>query len=174
MSVSKDNTHKEARAHGKCMLSRRQLLVYGSTAAVAASTISVSLFPGTAEAKSVPARVTGYPRKLVARLSELKDNQPVDFNYPDDGRNTQSMLVKTGVQCGGGIGSERDVVGFSYMCTHQGGATQRHLQSNGPSSPYLGPMPIPSVAFRCSSARHYCVWSGLRESSSGPARAGWR
>ena len=84
MKRSKDNSHEEAQAHGKCMLSRRQLLVYGSTAAVAASTISVSLFPGSAEAKTVPARVTGYPRQFIARLSDLKENQPIDFNYPDE------------------------------------------------------------------------------------------
>jgi len=158
MNVSKENTRTEARAHGKCMLSRRQLLVYGGTAAVAASTISVSLFPGTAEAKAVPAKVTGYPRKFVARLSELKDNQPVDFNYPDDGRNTQSMLVKTGVQCGGGIGSERDVVGFSYMCTHQGGPLNGTYKATGPHHRTLGQCPFHLSLFDV--RRHGIIVSG--------------
>ncbi|MBT3012221.1 MAG: arsenate reductase (azurin) small subunit [Candidatus Thiodiazotropha sp. (ex Lucina aurantia)] len=112
----KDETAAE---HGKCMLNRRQFLMYSGSAAAAASTISISLFPGQAQAK---ARVVGYPRKLVAKLSQLKDNQPLDFNYPDDGPNTSCFVVKMdGAKAGGGIGPKRDVVGFSYLCTHQGG-----------------------------------------------------
>ncbi|MCG8025472.1 MAG: arsenate reductase (azurin) small subunit [Candidatus Thiodiazotropha endolucinida] len=112
----KDETAAE---HGKCMLNRRQFLMYSGSAAAAASTISISLFPGQAQAK---ARVVGYPRKLVAKLSQLKDNQPLDFNYPDDVPNTSCFVVKMdGAKAGGGIGPKRDVVGFSYLCTHQGG-----------------------------------------------------
>ncbi|MEW8417600.1 MAG: arsenate reductase (azurin) small subunit [Candidatus Thiodiazotropha endolucinida] len=112
----KDETAAE---HGQCMLNRRQFLMYSGSAAAAASTISISLFPGQAQAK---ARVVGYPRKLVAKLSQLKDNQPLDFNYPDDGPNTSCFVVKMdGAKAGGGIGPKRDVVGFSYLCTHQGG-----------------------------------------------------
>jgi arsenite oxidase small subunit len=157
MKVPKENAQAEANAHGKCMLSRRQLLVYGSTAAVAASTISVSLFPGSAEAKTVPATVTGYPRRFVARLSELKENQPFDFNYPDEGRNTQSMLVKTGVQCGGGIGPEQDVVGFSYMCTHQGGPLNGTYKATGPHRT-LGQCPFHLSLFDV--RRHGIIVSG--------------
>lgn len=107
--------------HGKCMLSRRNFLMYTGTAAASATVISINLFPGTAQAQTLPARVVTYPRKLVARLSELKVNVPVDFNYPDDGRNTGCMVVKMGVQAGGGVGPQRDIVSYSYMCTHQGG-----------------------------------------------------
>ncbi|MEW8231767.1 MAG: arsenate reductase (azurin) small subunit [Candidatus Thiodiazotropha endolucinida] len=113
------NKDETAAEHGKCMLNRRQFLMYSGSAAAAASTISISLFPGQAQAK---ARVVGYPRKLVAKLSQLKDNQPLDFNYPDDGPNTSCFVVKMdGAKAGGGIGPKRDVVGFSYLCTHQGG-----------------------------------------------------
>jgi len=31
------------------------------------------------------------------------------------------MIVKLGVEGGGGIGPNRDVVAFNYFCTHQGG-----------------------------------------------------
>jgi arsenite oxidase small subunit len=157
MKASKENAHAQAREHGKCMLSRRQLLVYGGTAAVAASTISVSLFPGSVEAKTVPATVTGYPRKFIARLSELKENQPFDFNYPDEGRNTQSMLVKTGVQCGGGIGPQQDVVGFSYMCTHQGGPLNGTYKATGPHRT-LGQCPFHLSLFDV--RRHGIIVSG--------------
>ncbi len=112
----KDETAAE---HGKCMLNRRQFLMYSGSAAVAASTISVSLIPGQAQAK---ARVVGYPRKKIGQLSALKDDQPINFNYPDNAANSSAMLVKMGgVKAGGGVGSQRDVVAFSYMCTHQGG-----------------------------------------------------
>ena len=112
----KDETAAE---HGKCMLNRRQFLMYSGTAAAAASTISVSLIPGQAQAK---ARVVGYPRKKIGKLSALKNDTPINFNYPDNGANSSAMLVKMGgVKAGGGVGSQRDVVAFSYMCTHQGG-----------------------------------------------------
>lgn len=113
-----------ANKQGKCLVSRRKFLLF-SGGAVAASTIPITLFPGTAQAIQQTARVVGYPRKLIGNLSKLKDNTPADFNYPDDGKNSQCMLVKmAGAESGGGVGPKRDVVAFSYMCTHQGGPLQ--------------------------------------------------
>ncbi|MCK5614976.1 arsenate reductase (azurin) small subunit [Candidatus Pacearchaeota archaeon] len=107
------------------MVTRRQFMMYSGSAAISASTISLSLFPGTAEAKTMKARVVGYPRKKIAALSDFNDNEPIDFNYPDDGPNSQCMAVKMGgVKGGGGVGKQRDIVGFSYLCTHQGGPMQ--------------------------------------------------
>ncbi|MES0328199.1 MAG: Rieske 2Fe-2S domain-containing protein, partial [Gammaproteobacteria bacterium] len=41
------------------------------------------------------------------------------------GANSQCMAVKMGgVKGGGGVGKERDIVGYSYLCTHQGGPMQ--------------------------------------------------
>lgn len=117
--------------HGKCMVSRRNFLMYSGTAAASASVISINLFPGTAQAQTLPARVVSYPRKLVAKVSNMQDNVPVDFNYPDDGRGTSCMIVKMGVQGGGGVGQQRDIVGFSYMCTHQGGPLNNTYQVTG-------------------------------------------
>ncbi|MEH6651783.1 MAG: arsenate reductase (azurin) small subunit [Motiliproteus sp.] len=117
--VEKDQ--ETAADHGKCMVSRRNFLMYSGSAAASASVISINLFPGTAQAQTLPARVVSYPRKLIAKLSEMQDNVPVDFNYPDDGKNTACLAVKMGVQGGGGVGPQRDVVSYSYMCTHQGG-----------------------------------------------------
>ena len=123
-----DKSKQTAEEHGKCMLTRRKFLMYSGTAAAASSVITLNMFPGTAMARDMQAEVTTYPRMLVARLSELKDNQPVDFNYPDDGPNSQAMLVKMGVQGGGGVGDDQDVVAFSYMCTHQGGPLQNEYK----------------------------------------------
>jgi arsenite oxidase small subunit len=123
--MSKDTYDESVAEHKQCMLNRRQFLLYSGSTAAAASTTTITLFPGTAQAKQVNARVVGYPRTFIAKLSELKDNEPFDFNYPDNGKNASCMLVKMGgVKAGGGIGSQRDVVAFSYLCTHQGGPLQ--------------------------------------------------
>ncbi len=128
-ATKKDQTAVE---HGKCMMSRRKFLLYSGAGAAAASTISITLFPGTAQAAQSKARVVGYPRKKIASLSQLKDNKPLDFNYPDDGPNSQCMIVKLGdVKAGGGVGSQRDIVAFSYLCTHQGGPLQGQYKVKG-------------------------------------------
>jgi arsenite oxidase small subunit len=124
MSTEVKSQREKSAAHGKCMMTRRGFLMT-SSAATAVSTVGVSLFPGAVNAFSSTAQVVGYPRKKIASLNQLKDNAPFDFNYPDDIRNNQCMLVKMGgVQAGGGVGKNKDIVAFSYLCTHQGGPMQ--------------------------------------------------
>ncbi|MCG8426513.1 MAG: arsenate reductase (azurin) small subunit [Chromatiales bacterium] len=148
----KDETAAE---HGKCMLNRRQFLMYSGSAAAAASTISISLFPGQAQAK---ARVVGYPRKFVAKLSQLQENKPLDFSYPDDGPNSQCFVVKMdGAKAGGGIGPQRDVVGFSYLCTHQGGFLNGKYQAVGEHR-VLGQCPLHLSTYDLT--RHGIIVSG--------------
>jgi arsenite oxidase small subunit len=150
--TKKDET---AAAHGKCMLNRREFLMYSGTAAAAASTISISLFPGQAQAK---ARVVGYPRKLVGNLSQLKENTPVDFSYPDNGPNSQCFIVKMdGAKAGGGIGPQRDVVAFSYLCTHQGGFLNGKYQAVGEHR-VLGQCPLHLSTYDLT--RHGIIVSG--------------
>ena len=133
---------EEKSDHGKCMLTRRKFLLFSGATAATASTISISLFPGSAYADTQKARVVGYPRKLVAKLSELKDHTPVDFNYPDDLNNAQCMLVKMGgVKAGGGVGPKQDIVGYSYLCTHQGGPLQGSYKATDEHRT-LGPCPF--------------------------------
>ena len=103
---------------GKCLMSRRKFLF---TSGISTATVMVAMNSGTAFAKDVPAQVATYPRKLIGKLSELKQDDPVDFQYPDEGAFSESMLVKLGVPAGGGVGPNRDVVAFNYTCTHQGG-----------------------------------------------------
>ncbi len=116
---------ESAAGHGLCVMTRRRFLMTGSAAAVSVSTISLSLFPG----RVVQAEVVEYPRKHIARLSALKDDQPLEFNYPDNEANSAAMLVKMGgVKAGGGIGPQGDVVAFSYICSHQGGPLQNRYK----------------------------------------------
>ncbi len=112
-------TRKEvARAVGhKCLVSRRNFLIAGGVT----TTVMITMNPGTPLAKEVPASITTYPRKLIGKLSSLRQDEPVDFTYPDEGAYSDNMIVKLGVEAGGGIGPKRDVVAFNYACTHQGG-----------------------------------------------------
>ncbi len=103
---------------GKCMLSRREFLL---TSGTAVATVMVVMNAGTADAEEVPGLVATYPRKLIAKLSELKVDEPIDFTYPDDGAYSDSIVVKLGTRAGGGIGPQTDVVAFNNTCTHQGG-----------------------------------------------------
>ena len=113
-------TRKEAaQAVGhKCLVSRRKFLI----GAGVTTTIMITLDPGTAQAQQVPAQITEYPRKFVARLSDLKLDEPFDFSYPDEGEYSENMIVRMGKRAGGGIGPDKDVVAFNYACTHQGGS----------------------------------------------------
>ena len=85
-----------------------------------------------------------YPRKKIARLSELKVDEPVDFEYPDEGQYAESILVKLGQEAGGGLGPDKDVVAFNYTCTHQGGPLQGTYQA---ADKALGPCPLHLTTF---------------------------
>ncbi len=121
---------------GKCLMTRRRFLL---TSGLATATVMVTLNPGTPFAHEVPGMVATYPRKLVAKLSALEDDAPVDFDYPDEGAYSEAMIVKLGVSSGGGIGPDRDVVAFNYTCTHQGGSLEGTYKADTKS---LGVCPL--------------------------------
>jgi arsenite oxidase small subunit len=125
-----------ARRPGKCMMTRRHFLL---TSGLATATVMVTLNAGTPFAHQVPGMVATYPRKLIAKLSALEEDAPVDFQYPDEGAYSESMLVKLGVPAGGGIGSNQDVVAFNYLCTHQGGSLEGTYKGDTKS---LGACPL--------------------------------
>ncbi len=141
--TNKDKECGSPREHNSCMMNRREFMLYSSSTAAAASTISVSLLPGAAQAAmKQKARVVGYPRKKIARVADLKDHKPVDFTYPDDGPNAMCMLVKMGnVPAGGGVGEQRDIVAYSYLCTHQGGPLQGTYKATDEHRT-IGPCPL--------------------------------
>lgn len=143
--------------HKRCMMSRRQFMFYSSAGAVAASTISLSLLPGSSHAATQQARVVGYPRQLVAKMSELKNNEPITFNYPDDHASATCMLAKMGVRSGGGIGKKEDVVAFSLLCTHQGGPLHGSYKATDEHRT-LGPCPLHLSLFDL--RRHGIIVSG--------------
>ena len=126
----------ESAEHGKCVMSRRDFLFASGATTF---TVMVMLNAGTAEAQQVPGVAAIYPRKLVAKLSQLKQDEPVTFTYPDDGAHAESMVVKLGVPAGGGVGPDRDVIGFNLVCTHQGGPLSGTYK---PADKALGPCPL--------------------------------
>ncbi|MEZ8116917.1 arsenate reductase (azurin) small subunit [Vibrio splendidus] len=115
-----NSEQNSSKRHNKCMMSRRDFLLY-SGAATAVSMVPLTLFAGTDSETQVEGRVVGYPRKKIAQLSQLSNHIPVYFQYPDGGKNSIAMLVKSDIECGGGIGLQRDIVAYSMTCTHQGG-----------------------------------------------------
>lgn len=121
---------------GSCLMSRRQFLL---TSGAATATVMVMVNAGTPHAQQVPGVVATYPRKLITKLSKLKQDKPVDFAYPDGGAYAESMIVKLGAAAGGGIGPKRDVVAFNYYCTHQGGGLNGTYKADTKS---LGACPL--------------------------------
>ncbi len=167
----KDET---AADHGKCMLSRRQFLMYSGSAAAAASTVSISLFPGQAAAK---ARVVGYPRKKIGQLSALKDNEPLNFNYPDD--SAMNMLVKLGgVKAGGGVpGPHSANVGGLQLPLHPPGRQHDWQVSGGGQPSGTGPSArctflLPMILTRFTAFHR--LRTGLPEPAPGAAGGGRR
>ncbi|PCK07053.1 MAG: arsenate reductase (azurin) small subunit [Alteromonadaceae bacterium] len=109
-------------ALNRCHLSRREFLWAGALS-VTATAISLSFgraFAGSTGEQTIQAEIAEYPRLAVCKLSELKNDEPLYFNYPDNEQNSNCMLVKLGTPAGGGMGAERDIVAYSALCTHQG------------------------------------------------------
>lgn len=61
---------------------------------------------------------TTFPKVLVANLTDLTLNKPIEFNYPL--QETPNLLVKLGATATGGIGPDSDIVAFSMICQHLG------------------------------------------------------
>ncbi len=131
-----DMAPKKQRPAGKCQISRRNFLF---SSGLATATVMVTMNPGTGAAANMPAMVSTYPRKMIGKLSALKDDQPIAFEYPDEGAYAQSILVKLGTEAGGGIGSQKDVVAFNHFCTHQGGSLEGTYKADTKS---LGACPL--------------------------------
>ena len=85
--------------------------------AAGASLVALSA-PGWAW--SVQARVAKFPRKKIGLLSKLKKGEPVEFSYPWDHANCDSVLLKLGQEAAGGVGPDKDVVAFNGLCPHMG------------------------------------------------------
>ena len=126
---------------GSCM-TRRQFLLAGGSATV---TVLLTTLPGFKNALAVPARVTKYPRKNIASLSDVQQDVPIYFKYPDDDPlSSASFLVKLGRPAGGGIGPHDDIIAFNALCTHMGGPMMGTYKKEHKA---IGPCPFHLTSF---------------------------
>ncbi len=108
---------KQSESVVPCVTRRRFLMASGG---VTATSMILSALPGMVG--ELHAEVVEYPRKKIAKLSDLKPDTPFNFNYPDkDPLHSFSFLVKLGAPAGGGVGADKDIVAFSALCSHMGG-----------------------------------------------------
>lgn len=131
----------------------RRRFLFGSTATLV--TVMLPRWPWGGPLRPVRARMAGYERRRIGRLSALRLGQPLEFAYPYDHPGCRSLLVKLGVPAGGGVGPDGDVVAFNAFCTHQGGPLAGKYQA---SEQMLGPCPFHLTTFDLT--RHGMVVSG--------------
>ena len=157
-SVKSNASHGDEGESGQELLScmsRRRFLLVGGGGAV--SILLGELFPGRVSAQDERrlGLYAAYPRKRIVQLSQLVEDEPVEFLYPDDGPHSISYLVKLGQPAGGGIGPDQDIVAFNTLCTHQGGSLRDAY--NGQYK-VAGPCPIHLTTFDLT--RHGMVVAG--------------
>jgi len=113
-------------------MTRRSFLVSGAGGAMV--TLLMPELSAFAQPRSAVVDLREYPTKKIARLSQLRNGETLAFTYPLEKQ--PNFLVKLGETAQGGVGSDRDIVGFSSICTHMGGNLRgryRHdLKAIGP------------------------------------------
>lgn len=140
--------HEQHHEGGRACMSRRSFLLSGGAAL---ALVSLGGIPGFAEAAQL-LKAT-YPRQKIGSLSALQAGEPVTFNYPY--ADVRNILVKLGVEAGGGIGPQKDIVAFNQQCTHMGGPLDGTYK---PKHQVLGPCPLHLTTFDLT--RHGMVASG--------------
>jgi arsenite oxidase small subunit len=68
--------------------------------------------------KGQAAQPKGYPSKKIGNIKNLKANEPLAFNYPDN--NSPCVLIQVDNEAIGGVGPSKNIVSFSTICTHMG------------------------------------------------------
>lgn len=102
-------------------VSRREFLK--ASAGVAGAAVGIFAFPQGLEvveavSPGVQRIARSYPRLRVANLASLAEGEPLDFPYPLEEHD--NFVVKLGTPAWDGVGPEKDIVAFSYLCSHMG------------------------------------------------------
>ncbi len=96
-------------------MGRRQFLRGAGIGMASAAAATVVAQP----AKAAPGQaLVNYPSNRLANIADLALNEPLDTAYPDDA--APGVLLKLGAPVEGGVGPDRDIVGFSAVCPHKG------------------------------------------------------
>lgn len=147
-AVVDDHEDHDSCEIGATCVSRRKFLI---TTGVGA--LSTTLLPGflkDASGAAVTVQLSAYPKTLVAKVSELKVDEPLQFRYPQNHLNNVTMIVKTGVPSMGGVGPDGDIVAFNSICTHMGGnlmGKRKKRQKYQADTKVLGPCPLHLTTF---------------------------
>ena len=98
-------------------LKRRNFLKGGvAGVAVASGLVGVGK---KADAEAETTKPIGlYPKLTIAPLDSILPQTEMPFDYPDE--NSPAILLRLDQSAEGGIGSNRDIVAFSMLCTHKG------------------------------------------------------
>lgn len=126
-----NETERESANDTPMCMRRRDVLISG-----AVGTTAGLMAPGLS-AQAAVGEKRQYPRLPVINISELKEGEPVAFNYPLE--NQPNMIVKLGKPAQGGVGPESDIVAFSVLCTHMGGSLRGRYRHD---SKAMGPCPF--------------------------------
>ncbi len=125
-------------------MTRRQFLAALASAAAAgaiATIVPIALRNGDKK-EPVEAILDTYPEKRIASLADLRRDTPLGFEYPNKGQ--MNFVVRLGAPARGGIGPERDIVAFNYLCTHMGCPLQGQYKKE---HKVLGPCPCHFTTF---------------------------
>ena len=98
-------------------LKRRNFLKGGVAGLVAASGLAVDskqadAGTGTTEKSDL------YPKLEIVAIDSIGPKAEIHFEYPDE--NSPAVLLRLDQPAEGGIGSNKDIVAFSLLCTHKG------------------------------------------------------
>ena len=96
-------------------LGRRQFL--RGSGVVAAAGVATAVGVSSAKADVPLARVT-YPTQKLGNVKDLKVDEPMEIEYPD--QDSPGILLKLGKAVEGGVGPDGDIVAFSALCPHKG------------------------------------------------------
>jgi arsenite oxidase small subunit len=101
-----------AKSGGGRRLTRKQALI-GGGALVAGGGTAAGVVLGTRGGGG-----PSYPRATIARLSSVRPNAPISFDYPLKGQ--KNVLLDLGRAVPEGVGSKQSLVAYSVLCQHMG------------------------------------------------------
>ena len=96
-------------------ITRREFVKIGG--ATVSGSLASGLLPVVAATPAQP-KGDAYPTRVVARISAMKVNEPVQFAYPDE--TSPAIAVRLPDPAPGGVGPGNSIVAYSILCTHKG------------------------------------------------------
>lgn len=99
-------------------VSRRVFFKVSGATAAGTAALGAPLVAEAAPSADAGRTTLPYPSKPVGKVSALKVDVPVAFQYPD--ASSPCAMLKMGRRVAGGVGPDGDIVAYSTLCTHMG------------------------------------------------------